>query len=143
RILQGVEDNPYHPYIRLLQSTGGFEVETAGPNYDGDLFGDGSSLGADPSGAGFSIDHTVQSTNFYSGQPSGYSFKDVKVQSDGSIQVTFSGPVVDQCGDPLCADGPGCQPVSCAVPKGCAAAPGLFALLGVLVIVRRPRVLSP
>ncbi len=142
RIADCVNCDAYHPYIRLLQADARFELERGGsPDAEEDLFRDGDVLLTDPSARGFSEEHQVLSTNWYSGEMSGFAMRDVHVRADGNIDVTFDGPRQDQCGDPLCPEGEGCQPVSCKA-KGCQSSPGadLAGLATLWAIVRRRRI---
>lgn len=114
RILDCVNCDPWHPYIRVVEADGHFELQQGGaPDYQQDLFRDGDALGPDEAGQAPSQAHQVQSTNHYDGTVSGLGLHDVTVNADGSIDVTFDSPAADPCADPLCASGDGCQPVSC------------------------------
>lgn len=129
RILDCVNCDPWHPYIRLVQADGRFDVERGAPFAAvEDLFLDGDALGPDPSQVPLSAAHPVSSTNLYSGAPSGLRVEEVRVLPDGSIEATLEAPEAGQCAERLCADGEGCAPVTCGAPppepKGCAAAPG-------------------
>ncbi|MBL8951386.1 MAG: hypothetical protein JNK82_11445 [Myxococcaceae bacterium] len=119
RILDGVNDDKWHPYILNLQADGLFELQAsdaARPDYENDLFRDGDALGADSSGTPFSADHPVASTNYYSGTPSGIFISDITVTPEGPIDVTLEAPGADQCNDRLCDEGVGCAPVTCESP---------------------------
>ncbi len=129
RLLNCVECDPWHPYIALVQADGRFDIERNGrflPHHD--LFRDFGSLGPDASGLPRSPGHQVQSTNAYSGAPTGLSLDDVQVLADGTIEVTLEAPAAGQCEERLCAEGDGCAPLDCGVSNargvGCAAAPG-------------------
>lgn len=139
RILNCVNCDPFHPYIRIIQADGKFELQQgAEPVDEDDLFRDGDSLGADDSGLPISSDHLVQSTNWYSGQASGFSISDVRLREDGAIEATFRGPAADACAEPLCADGEACQPASCRPASGCQSATGpLWALLALVGLLTR------
>jgi M6 family metalloprotease-like protein len=138
RILDCVNCEPYHPYIRLLQADGLFEIERNGRFGTGDLFGTGSFLRPDPRGIPLSNLNEVNSTNFYSGTASGLRMDDVRVNADGSIEVTFDAPETGQCDEKLCAEGEACAPVSCGAPpdekKGCSATGALFPALALLLL---------
>ncbi len=119
RLLDCVNCDPWHPYIRLLQADGLFHLENNGKfNATTDLFGDGSALAGDPSGQGVSRTHQINSTNRYSGSATGLSVSGVRVLANGDIEATLEAPATDQCGDQLCASGEGCQPVDCGAPAG-------------------------
>ncbi|MBI3183523.1 MAG: hypothetical protein HYZ28_15405 [Myxococcales bacterium] len=129
RVLDCVNCDPWHPYIRIVQADGKFDLQKGGwPECEEDLFREGDQLLPDSSGAPLSESHQVQSTNWYSGEGSLFALRDVHLRRDGSVEVSFQGPAVDQCGDPLCAEGPGCQPVTCKA-RGCQSGPGEVALL--------------
>ncbi len=145
RILDGVNDDPFKPYIQLLQADGRFDIENGKEFSDADdLFRAGSQLKADPSGEPMSKTHQVLSSNLQSGAPSGFALNDARLLSDGSIEVTLDGPADGQCGDSLCAAGDGCQPLSCgpyADPKkSCAVAPESAAAVLALAMLWRRRV---
>jgi hypothetical protein len=136
RILDCVNCDPWHPFLRNVQADGKFEIQDGQPGEVGDLYADGASLVADPSDVPLGPMHRVESTNFYSGAQSGLSISDVHVLPSGEIEVTLTAPATGQCGDALCADGVACKPLSCGEnapgPRsGCTAVPGasLMALL--------------
>jgi M6 family metalloprotease-like protein len=145
RILNCVNCDPWHPYIMNVQSNGRFDLQNNKPlNYDDDLFRDGDSLEADPSGVAIGPDHQVPSTNWYDGGQSGLAIRDIKVLDDAGIEVTLVAPETGQCGETLCSDGGwGCEEVTCETPpgaggKGCGCgeagyAPLLLAALGALI----------
>lgn len=137
RILDCVNCDPYHPYIRLLQADGLFEIERSARFGVGDLFGNGSFLRPDPRGIPLSNVNEVNSTNFYSGAVSGLKLDDVRVLADGSIEVTLDAPETGQCDERLCAEGEACAPVTCGeAPKkeGCSVGLGLWPALGLLLL---------
>ena len=129
RLLDCVNCDAWHPYIRLVQADGEFDVEADRPfQPDADLFRDGDRFLNDPSNTVRSASSPINGSNLYSGQPSGFALDDVRVREDGSIDVTITAPAEGQCGDPLCADGEGCAPIACGPPpvkSGCQSAPGL------------------
>ncbi|MBX5481322.1 MAG: hypothetical protein IRZ16_05670, partial [Myxococcaceae bacterium] len=117
RLVQCVECDPWHPYIRVVQADGRFDLEAGGrPDYANDLFGEGDVLRPDPGSTPLSPDHRVESTNLYSGAPTGWRIDGLKVLEDGTIEASFSGPPTDPCADPLCEDGEACQAINCAAP---------------------------
>jgi M6 family metalloprotease-like protein len=138
RILDCVNCEPYHPYIRLLQADGLFEIERSGRFGVGDLFGTGAFLRPDPRGIPLSNVNEVNSTNLYSGAASGLRMDDVRVLPDGSIEVTFDAPETGQCEERLCAEGEACAPVTCGAPpdkkEGCSATGALFPALALLLV---------
>lgn len=148
RLLNCVNCDPWHPYIRIIQADGRFDLQLGDPpNYAEDLFRDGDALGPDFSGTPMSPAWRVQSTNLYDGQPTQLGLRNVKVQADGIIEVTFDAPVTDTCSDPLCEAGEGCRPVNCGPPPAAASGCTLgdsgpvlwWALLGLLGVLRWPR----
>ena len=144
RLLDCVNCDPWHPYIRLLQADGKFEIERNRRFGAGDLFGTGSVLGADDGGRAVGPTHTVNSTNWYDGGVSGLGIRDVRVRDDGAIEATLTAPPTGQCDERLCSDGDGCAPVTCGQPEapiadGCSAAPGLATLLAALLLEQRFR----
>lgn len=139
RILDCVNCDAWHPYIRLVQADGRFDIEHGRAFGAGDLFTRGS-LGADSSGIALGAVHAVNATNWYDGGVSGLSVDDVQVLDDGSIEVTLTAPDEGQCGDRLCAEGPGCAPETCGAPPGspgCSSAPGLALGLALLLLEQR------
>lgn len=142
RILDCVNCDAYHPYIRLLQADGLFEIERNGRFGRGDLFGTGSFLRPDARGIPFSKMNEVNSTNLYAGTASGLTLDDVRVLDDGSIEVTLIAPETGQCEERLCAEGEACAPVTCGEQTkapSCAATGGLWPVLGLLFLEKRFR----
>jgi len=145
RILTCVNCDPWHPYIRWVQADGLFEVEqNKKPDFASDLFLEGDALSPEDGHTPLSATHKVLSSNFYSGEKSGFSISGIRVLADQSIEVTFETPNDGQCGESLCAEGAGCLPVSCADPgpsakSGCSAAEGMLAGLALLGLLRRRR----
>lgn len=143
RILDCVNCDPWHPYIRLLQADGRFEVEKNQAVGVGDLFTDGAFLRPDERGLAVSKDNQVNSTNLYSGAVSGLRLDDVRVLPGGDIEVTLIAPEVGQCEERLCPEGEGCAPVTCGtstVPEGCGCSgPGGLAVLAALAVLARRR----
>jgi M6 family metalloprotease-like protein len=133
RILSCVNCDAFHPLIRLVQADGKFEIEDNKVFRSADdLFLDGDSLRADDTKIPLSKTNRVNSTNFYSGLPSGFQVEDIKVNADGSIDVTLDAPSENQCGETLCTNGEACAPVLCG-PKpveksGCASFPDVSML---------------
>ncbi len=140
RILDCVNCDAWHPYIRLLQADGLFEIEHNHSVARGDLFVDGTSLRPDALEQPRSPLNPMNSSNFYSGARSGFQLEDVHLLADGRIEVTLEGPESGQCDEQLCAEGEGCAPVDCGVRtdvptnKGCAVGEGLLPLLGLLFL---------
>ncbi|MDP1828592.1 MAG: hypothetical protein Q8L48_35325 [Archangium sp.] len=137
RILDCVNCDPWHPYIRLLQADGLFEIEHSGRFGRGDLFGAGSFLRPDPRAVAVSELNAVNSSNLYSGAVSGLKLDDVRLLADGSIEVTLDAPETGQCDEKLCAEGEGCAPVTCGEPEkktGCSVGEGLWPAFGLLLL---------
>jgi hypothetical protein len=137
-ILDCVNCDPFHPNISLVQADGQYEIERGGPFRDAtDLFHDGSFLRPGIAGNALSSTNLTTDTNRYDGSVTGWLIDDVRVQDDGSIEVTLGAPEDGQCGETLCADGEAYEPLTCGEspsPRGgCAAAPSqagaFFALL--------------
>lgn len=140
RLLDCVSCDPWHPYVRLVQADGAFDVEAGRPFVPtDDLFRPGSMLLNDRSNSVRSPTTPINGSNLYSGQPSGFALNDVRLLDDGAIEVTLDAPEAGQCGERLCADGEGCAPVQCGEPPkpGCAAGPGAAALALLLLLEER------
>lgn len=143
RSLDCVSCDAWHPYIRLVQADGAFDLE-ANRAFDpaDDLFRPGAMLLNDPSGGIRSPTNPVNSSNLYSGQPSGFALNDVRLLADGSIEVTLDAPATGQCEDHLCAEGEGCAPVQCGPPvtkTGCTASGAGPLVLALLLLEQRLR----
>lgn len=126
RLIDCVQCDPFHPYIRLEQADGKLDIELGGAfNAEEDLFRPGDSYGG-------------EAATLYTGQPSGFRLADIELLSDGSIRATVEGPEEGQCGESLCDSGEGCQPASCGPretgPFGCATAPGSSALAALALL---------
>jgi M6 family metalloprotease-like protein len=137
RILDCVNCDAYHPYIRLLQADGLFEIERNRRFGPGDLFTAGSFLRPDARGIPLSKVNEVNSTNFYSGAVSELKLDDVRVLDDGSIEVTLDAPATGQCDERLCAEGEACAPVTCGETEkktGCSVGASLLPALGLLLL---------
>ncbi|MCA2979692.1 MAG: hypothetical protein INH41_21170 [Myxococcaceae bacterium] len=137
RLLDCVNCDAWHPYVRLVQADGAFDLE-ADRRFvaEDDLFRDGDRLLDDESRTVRSPRQPINGSNRYSGEPSGFLLDDVRVRDDGAIDVTITAPTSGQCEERLCDEGEGCAPTACGPPPprtGCAAAPGL-ALLGLLLL---------
>ena len=135
RILDCVNCDPWHPYIRLLQADGLFEIERNQRFGPGDLFRPGSSLRPDTRGSGVSALNEVNSTNLYSGASAGLrARRRAACSTTARIEVTLDAPETGQCDERLCADGEGCAPVDLwrapAQATGCTAAGGSAAGAG-------------
>ena len=140
RILDCVNCDPWHPYISLLQADGAFEIERNGRFGRGDLFRAGSFLRPDPRDLPVSASNMANSSNYWSGAQSALQLDDVRVNDDGSIDVTLDAPASGQCEETLCAEGDGCAPLTCAeppTPKGCSTTGGLEAALGLLLLLSK------
>ncbi|MFO0600077.1 MAG: MYXO-CTERM sorting domain-containing protein [Myxococcaceae bacterium] len=142
RILDCVNCDPWHPYIRLLQADNLFDIEHNKKFGPGDLFVPGTFLRPDERGIPVSEANPVNSSNYYSGKTSGIRLEDVKLLDDGTIEATLDAPTEGQCGETLCSEGEGCAPVACGepAPKGCTSVPaGPLLALGLLLLEQRFR----
>jgi hypothetical protein len=126
--------DPYHPFVRNLESSGTFGLVSQGsadnPSRsptpasavadDAVLF-QGGAIGSPASAQPLNeINHYV-ATNFYDGAPSGISIRDIKVNPDHSVTATFTAPAVsDPCSDVTCGSMEQCLP-SGALAGNCAA----------------------
>jgi M6 family metalloprotease-like protein len=121
RLIDCVQCDPFHPYIRLQQADGLLDIELGGAfNAEEDLFRPGDIFEGD-------------AASFYSGAPSGFRLADIQLLEDGSIRATVEAPAEGQCGESLCESGEGCVPASCGQqpqpgPLGCGAVSGESAL---------------
>lgn len=143
RILDCVNCDPWHPYIRLVQADGRFELEKNGSFGAGDVFTTGAFLRPDDRNVSVSVANQVNSTNLYSGAQTGFVIDDVRVNDDGSIDALLVAPDSGQCDERLCSEGEGCAPVTCgappATPSGCATSAGLLPALALLLLEERFR----
>jgi M6 family metalloprotease-like protein len=139
RLLDCVNCDAWHPYIRLVQADGEFDVE-ANRRFEPevDLFRDQDRLLTDTSNSVRSPASPINGSNWYSGQPSGFLLDDVRVRDDGAIDVSIVAPPTGQCDERLCADGDGCAPIACGPPAtmtpSCTTAPGLSLLAALLLL---------
>ncbi len=147
RLIDCVNCDPWHPFIRLVQADGAFDIEHGRHFGPGDLFTAGKTLGPAAAGRALSVNTQFNSTNWYDGGVSGISIEDIKVNADGTIEVTLTAPESGQCVERLCDDGPGCAPVTCGTPStpavGCGCSEsgvlsmGLAVMLGALLLRSR------
>ncbi|MBL8914612.1 MAG: hypothetical protein JNM17_28165 [Archangium sp.] len=143
RILDCVNCDPWHPYIRLLQADNLFEIEQNKKFAAGDLFQPGDFLRPDTRAIALSETNRVNSTNFYSGAVSGIRVEDIRQLEDGTIEATLDAPAEGQCDERLCTEGEGCAPTTCGentTASGCSTA-GLTPLgaLALLLLEQRFR----
>jgi M6 family metalloprotease-like protein len=127
RILDCVNCDAWHPYVRLVQADGAFDLENNRPfSAADDLFRPGTFFLNDASNSVRSKSNPVNGSNLYSGQSSGFALNDVRSLPDGSIEVTLDAPSAGQCDDRLCSEGEGCAPTRCgeAQKTGCSAVTG-------------------
>lgn len=141
RILDCVNCDAWHPYTRLVQADGAFDLE-ANRRFkaEDDLFRPGSMLLNDASNSVRSKTNPSNGSNFYSGQPSGFALNDVRELADGSIEVTLDAPTSGQCEEKLCSEGDGCAPVQCGAPPaktGCTSTDGAPLLAMLLLLEQR------
>lgn len=143
RLLDCVNCDPWHPYIRLVQADDAFDIERRRPfEAEADLFRDGDKLWNDPSNTIRSAQTPINASNRYSGQPSGFALNDVRLKDDGSIEVTLDAQTDGQCDERLCDEGVGCAPIQCGVPSprsGCQSLPGVAAIAATLAMRRCAR----
>ncbi len=146
RILDCVNCEPFHPYIRLLQADNLFEIEANKKFGVGDLFQPGDFLRPDTRAIAVSKNNPVNSSNLYSGELSGLRIEDIRQLEDGTIEATLDAPEAGQCEERLCADGEGCAPTTCGespAKSGCSTSSGelvpLALALGLLFLEQRFR----
>jgi hypothetical protein len=136
---------PFHPYTRLVQADGLYEIDRGG-KFDAHigLVRDGRFLRPGLPGNALSKDLLFFDGNRSAGEGSGWLVDDIRVQEEGSIEVTPDAPAEGQCAEALCAGREGCAPVTCGesstVRSSCAAAPGsALAVLALLLLEERLR----
>ncbi len=115
RMLFCLDCDPYHPFVRNLESSGTFALVNEGPatsvrspggapavSDDMVLF-EGGAISSLPSAQPLADDNRYVATNYYDGTPSGVAIRDVKVNADHSVTATFTAPaVLDPCSDVVC-----------------------------------------
>jgi hypothetical protein len=154
RLIYCLDCDPYHPFIRNLESSGTFALVSNGASSSGAgqaginggvsddmvLWQGGAITSRDNAGT-LSDSNRYVATNLYDGSDSGISIRDIKVNPDHTITATFTSPeVTDPCGDVVCpaleqcvksgASAGNCQPISEVVPDPGPAAPPAAANTG-------------
>ena len=152
RLLYCLDCDPFHPFVRNLESSGTFGLvsqgaadgATSSPTAPGAVADDavlfqGGAIGSLSAALPLSDTNRYVATNFYDGTPSGISIRDIKVNADHSVTATFTAPpVADACGDVVC--GPMEQCVQAGTLAGnCAAVEVNIPDAGVLTAVAPPR----
>jgi MYXO-CTERM domain-containing protein len=120
RLLNCLDCDPFHPFVRNVESNGAFALVYRGSTTG--LAARGSGVGDEQvlftSGSLRSLDNVgpltssyrYTSTNFYDGTPSGIAIEDIVVNEDKSVTATFVAPVVaNPCADVQCAPLEVCQ----------------------------------
>ena len=146
RLLYCLDCDPYHPFIRNLESSGTFALVSTGSNDVGHaavqggvpddmVLWQGGAVTSRDGAAPLSGDNRYVATNFYDGSVSGISVRDIKVNADHTITATFTAPdVSDPCSDVICpaleqcvksgVSAGNCQPITQVIPEpGPAATP--------------------
>ena len=133
RLLFCLDCDPYHPFVRNLESSGSFGLVTQGaaggatssPASPGAVADDavlfeGGAIGSLPAALPLANTNRYVATNFYDGAPSGISIRDIQVNADHSVTATFTAPAVaDACSDVTCGPMEQCLP-SGALAGNCA-----------------------
>ena len=114
RLLYCLDCDPFHPFVRNLESSGTFGLALAGPSGgprsstggvfdDQVLFGDGQKIASVPGAPALSPAYRYVATNYYDGSASGISIDDIHVNADHSVTAVFTAPeVTDPCSDVTC-----------------------------------------
>ncbi len=143
RLLECVNCDPWHPYIQWVQADGKWDAQWNQPvSYTNDLFREGDELISAPTGDPLGPNNQALNSNTFAGKGTGISITGIRVLPDNAIEVTLEAPSDNACGEALCAEGPGCAPVTCetagpSAKTGCETAPGLLAALALLGLARR------
>jgi M6 family metalloprotease-like protein len=116
RLLYCLDCDPYHPFVRNLESSGTFGLVTQGaadaasrgPSAGGLVSDDqvlfeGGAIGSLPVAQPLTETNHYVATNYYDGSASGITIRDIKVNADHSVTATFTAPAVaDPCSDVTC-----------------------------------------
>ena len=119
RLLSCLDCDPWHPFIRNLESAGHFgliysgSAESAstksGISDDQILFGALQNLTSLDNAGILGATNRYTATNWYDGTASGVSITDVVVNSDHSVTATYTAPIlVSPCADVVCAPNDQC-----------------------------------
>jgi len=115
RLLTCLDCDPFHPFIRNLESSNQWGLVFAGPQRDAPEGGKvgiaddrvlfmGGHLESIPNAGQLSRTNRYTATNWYDGSESGIRIEDIRVNVDGSVTATFVAPYVnDPCADVTCA----------------------------------------
>jgi hypothetical protein len=104
RMLFCLDCDPFHPFVRNLESSGSFGLIASAVSNDQVLFESGQSISSIASVPPLSPAYRYVATNYYDGTSSGISIANVRVNPDHSVTATFHAPVVaDPCADVSCA----------------------------------------
>jgi M6 family metalloprotease-like protein len=145
RLLFCLDCDPYHPFVRNLESSGTFGLVSqgssdsagrsptpAGTVADDAVLFEGGAIGSLAAAQPLTESNRYVATNFYDGTPSGISIRDIKVNPDHSVTATFTAPIVsDPCSDVVCGSMEQCLP-SGALAGNCAALEASIPDAGVL-----------
>ena len=115
RMLFCLDCDPYHPFVRNLESDGSFALVSQGAadairshsgggsvTDDAVLF-EGGAISSMPSAQPLTETNRYVATNYYDGSESGVAIRDIKVNADHSVTATFTAPAVDDaCTDVVC-----------------------------------------
>lgn len=113
RMVYCLDCDPFHPFIRNLESSGTFGLvlsgshtahsASGGASDDQVLFGPGQTLASIPNAPALSPTYRYVASNYYDGTESGISIKDIVVNADHTVTATFTAPpVADPCSDVVC-----------------------------------------
>ena len=119
RLLSCLDCDPFHPFIRNLESAGHFglvysgsadsQSTKSGIADDQILFGTYQNLNSIDNVGVLGPNNRYTATNWYDGTPSGVSITDVVVNADHTVTATFTAPVVSSpCSDVECAPNEQC-----------------------------------
>lgn len=124
RMVYCLDCDPFHPFIRNLESSGTFGLLSGsrgsarsafggGASDDQVLFAPGQTLSSIPNAPPLSPTYRYVATNYYDGTESGISIKDILVNADHTVTATFTAPpVADPCSDVVC------PPLEQCIPRG-------------------------
>ncbi len=120
RLLSCLDCDPFHPFIRNLESSGTWGLVFTGPvrrsltgqisgeTDDRVLFTQGK-LAVIPNAGPLTTNNRYIATNWYDGTDSGIAIEDIVVNPDHSITATFTAPTfADVCSDVRCAPNEQC-----------------------------------
>jgi hypothetical protein len=113
RLIYCLDCDPYHPFVRNLESSGTFALVTdgvtGGPRAQKGAVTDemvlwhGGAVGSIDNAPPLSEAFRYVATNYYDGTPSGIAIRDITVNADHSVTATFTAPeVANPCADVSC-----------------------------------------